>query len=117
MEGAWKHLKTWLNNHGGTRDYMIRERLGEYAFFTEYIHPRNRTRSEVKRARTIAWWRIMRVIGEYGMRAKEWIENDREERMARDADSDDDVDGGDNDNGGDNDDDDDEQQMDMDDNE
>ena len=64
IEGTWKHVKAWCNHHGGTRDYMIDERLEEYRFHREYLADKD-----------LAWWRMLRIIAEKGKEAQETVKN------------------------------------------
>jgi len=68
------HVKSWLNQRGGTKDHEIKERLAEYSFFRQYIKSRNPTSEAIKEAKELAWWRMLRVVALKGKEAQTMLE-------------------------------------------
>ena len=64
IEGIWKHVKCWVNAHGGTREDFLAERLSEYTFFRDYLLP----------CHELKLWKFLNAFGECGMAAKNIIE-------------------------------------------
>ena len=66
IEGSWKHAKAHTNANGGTRDYMIQERLDEYIFHRTYL-----------RDQPFNTWVMLKLLGKYGRQAAEFVATDK----------------------------------------
>ena len=66
MEGEWSHAKQHVNRDGGTRDYMIQERLDEYIFHRTYL-----------RDQPFNVFIMLRLLAIYGMKAFQYVEDEK----------------------------------------
>ena len=66
IEGEWKHAKKHVNGEGGTRDYMIQERLDEYIFFITYL-----------RDQPFNVFVMLKLLAKYGELAFKFVEDEK----------------------------------------